>query len=210
MPMPPTPPGVLLVAALHSEVLPFLSRMRGRSRLSTRLIAGTLVGVPVALLRCGVGESSAHRHTLGALQRYPASRVVSLGTCGALVDDLEVGDLVTAHAMLEPADAQPIPIPGARPVVLASVPRVVDTPRARAAWAVRGAQVCEMEAAAVLEAAQGRPFLALKVVSDLAGARRPRLRGVPFPVRKALFEILAYRLVNRRLAPAIEVWLRGA
>ena len=128
---------------------------------------------------------------------------------GALVDDLSVGDVVTASDLLGLDSAGPLPLPGARPVVMATVPRVVDRPKARASLSSRGAEVCEMEAAGVFEAAAGRPFHAIKVVSDLAGAKPPRLRGLPRPVRKPFFDLLTYRLMDRQLTPVIEAWLRS-
>ncbi len=198
----------LLVAALHAEALPLLRRMRCRHRHGRGLWAGELAGRPVLLLRCGVGRARAERATARVLAEHPAGRILSLGTCGALVDALPVSTLVSATAILDaPPLAQP-PLGGvARPVVLATVPRVVADAASRSAWAERGAEVCEMEAAGVLAAAGGRPFHTLKVVSDLAGARPPKLRGVPRSLRISAFQVRAYRLVDQHLAPALEAWL---
>jgi nucleoside phosphorylase len=206
----PQPP-VLLVAALQAEVWPVWLRMDRRVRLDARLWSGRLAGAEVALLRCGVGREAARRRTARALGLLEPRAVVSFGTCGALVDELSVGEVVGAVSLWgePPIRLQPIGR-GVRQVTLATVPRVVADARARALWAARGAQVCEMEAAGVLEAAGTRPFHALKVISDRAGARRPDGYRRPRALSLAHFQLRAVRLVHRQLAPVLEAWLGDA
>lgn len=195
------------MAALAGEALPLIRRLRGVRWHGPRLAVGRLGGAPVGILRCGVGREAARARTGSALARCPAERVVSVGTCGALADDIPVGALVEARALLDPPRALHSFGLGVRAVVLATVPRVVGRPADRAAWAARGAEVCEMEAAGVIEAAGGTPALALKVVSDLAGARVSRAAGLPGVARRLLFEVHAVALVERSLAPAVVRWI---
>jgi nucleoside phosphorylase len=201
---------ILLVVAVHAEFLPLVGRLEQRRWHGPRLVAGRLTGQRVLLLRCGIGHPRAARATAATLASHPARLVLSMGTCGAISDDLKVGELVTAHSILGAPEPRVLPLPGdLRQVVLATVPRVVDDPSTRQHWAEQGAEVCEMEAAGVLEAAGTLPFHTLKVVSDLAGARPPRVRGVPRAVRITAFQKRAYGLVQRRLAPALEAWLNS-
>ena len=205
------PATTLLVVALIAEALPLLKRLERARMLSPTLCAGLLAGQPVLLLRCGVGRRRAEQATARVMAEHTVGRVLSLGTCGALTDDLMVGALVTAQTILDASSDELDALTAhARSVVMATVPRVVDTADHRARWAARGAQVCEMEAAGVLSAAAGHPFHTLKVVSDLAGARAPRIRGLPRSLRVTAFQLRAYRLVDQRLAPTLEAWLRSA
>jgi nucleoside phosphorylase len=206
----PSSPPDLLVVALWAEALPLLARMRQRRRRGRGLYSGRLAGRPVLLLHCGLGSVPAAQATERVLGRHDVGAVLSVGTCGALVDGLRVGDLVTAERILDLDGAQPRPLPGVRPVVLATVPRVVHDPEQRAHWAQLGAEVCEMEAAGVAAKAAGHPFLTLKVVSDLAGARPARIRGLPRRVRRLAFQGQACRLMHRQLAPVLEAWIGRA
>jgi nucleoside phosphorylase len=200
---------ILLVVAVQAEYLPLLARLRRRRWHSPRLVEGLLADQRVLLLRAGIGQARAAKATTATLATHRARMVLSMGTCGALVDDLRVGDLITAKTILDAPDERVLPLPGdLRRVVLATVPRIVDDPVHRQRWADRGAEVCEMEAAGVLEAAGSLPFHTLKVVSDLAGARPPRAPRVPRALRVTAFQRRAYSLIRQRLAPALEAWLR--
>ncbi len=204
----PSSPRVLLAAALLAEVLPFLRRLERPRPLDRRLVLGRLAGRPVALLRTGVGRRRAERRVRAALALYDTDIVVSLGTCGALTDELRVGQLVSAQRILDLEQAPlPLPLSRARPVDLVTVSRPVFDQRTRQRWLERGAQVCEMEAAGVLAAAEGRRFHALKVVSDMAGRGRSAASAGPRALSVARFMLRAWHLSERRLAPAVLDWL---
>lgn len=200
----------LLVAALVAEALPLLLRMDERRWLSRRLVVGTLGGARVAVLRCGVGRQRALHATRDALLQCPARRVVSLGTCGTLVDTLSIGDVVSGLHILDSPEGSVAPLGAfAKPVLIATVPRVVNSPSLRAAWAERGAEVCEMEADGVREAAGNRAFHAIKVVSDRAGAGSTRPRAMPRWLAITIFQQRALRLVERKLTPGLVRWLEA-
>ena len=123
-----------------------------------------------------------------------ARRLLRIGTCGALDEGLELGNLVAAAEVL-PADGasaalgadRPLrPNPeltarledgGARPLAVVSTDLFYD-PRdgAAAEWRKRGAAVVEMEAAAVLAvcARRGAAGACVLGVSDVPGSEGPR------------------------------------
>jgi DeoD family purine-nucleoside phosphorylase len=122
-----------------------------------------------------------------------ARRLVRIGTCAALVEDLSLGDLVAAETVVPAdgtstalgADGSLTPDPdllarliraGARPATVASSDLFYD-PRTGAAdqWVQRGAVAVEMEAATILRVAARRGVEAACVlgVSDVPGSDGP-------------------------------------
>jgi DeoD family purine-nucleoside phosphorylase len=118
-----------------------------------------------------------------------ARRLVRIGTCGALVDELALGDLVAAESVLSAdgtsaalgANGPLAPDPGllarllgagARPGMVVSSDLFYDPREGQArAWARRGAVAVEMEAATILRLAARRGARAACVlaVSDVVG-----------------------------------------
>ena len=184
------------MGALLAETLPVRRRMTEVRSLSRRLWQGRIAGVEVSLLRCGVGPRAASRRTLRALQTVPADAVMSFGTCGSLVDHIGVGQvraLSTTQLGDGAARACFVP-PSVDAAVGVTVTRGVFDPLERARLARAGAQLVEMEAAAVHQAAGGRGIVGLKVVSDLASA----------PPNRLGFALHAWRLCRHALTPALE------
>jgi DeoD family purine-nucleoside phosphorylase len=126
-----------------------------------------------------------------------ATRLIRIGSCGALDPQLELGDLLAAETVL-PADGTSAALgaeaplapdaellarllaAGARPATVASSDLFYD-PRdgAAAAWAERGALAVEMEAATILQVAARRGVAAACVlgVSDVPGRNGARRIG---------------------------------
>lgn len=192
----------LFAGAMAAETLPLIQRLERVRVLGKRLVTGRLRGETVGVLTCGVGPERAERRTRVALQRLEAERVVSFGTCGALVDTLPVASVVVA-SRLRGLDVELLRAPALTLVELVTVRRAVATVAVRDQLATAGAQVCEMEAEGVWHAADGRPFGAIKVVSDLAGGGGLDLSS-PGPLAILRFKALAARLTERHLAPALE------
>lgn len=126
----------------------------------------------VLVLETGVGEG----RTRSALEWLESRangpyRLISAGFGGALDPALKVGDVVRAGAVLE-ARGQLYPLdrfPGPR---LVTVPRLLARPEEKKALAQRlGAQMVDMESAAVARFAQARgvPLTCLRAISDEAG-----------------------------------------
>jgi uridine phosphorylase len=147
-------------------------------------------GEPLTVQSTGMGGPSA-AIVVEELIALGARRLVRIGTCASLVDDLALGDLVAAESVL-PADGTSAalgangalaPDPdllarltaaGARPGTVASSDLFYD-PRTGAAdaWVERGAIAVEMEAATILRVAARRGVEAACVlgVSDVPGQR---------------------------------------
>lgn len=202
----------LLVGALPSETAPILARLRRPRPRGLRLVEGAIElddrQVEVAVLTCGPGPARALAATRAALAQRPAHAVLSLGTCGALVPGLGIGDLLCGLVATDARGRRwPLsPLPGLPALPIATVAAVVADPATRAALARAGHAVCDMEAAAVAEAAQGLPVHALKVVSDLAGADPDPVHDAPLapsPARMLRFHARAFGLSRSALTPAL-------
>ena len=194
---------LLIVGALGAETLPFLRALQRPRPLSRRLVRGRLGGHEVAILTCGVGPAKAARRVTAALPLWSAQAVVSIGTCGALIDTLPVGSVVTATRLLEDETERPAPLPwpGVQPATVVTVREPVFSLERRQVLADIGATVCEMEAAAVQRAAGALPVLTLKVVSDLAGSAADDPPKRPSPLDIARFQAQARRLSAAHLLP---------
>jgi uridine phosphorylase len=150
-------------------------------------------GEPLTIQATGMGGPSA-AIVVEELIALGARRLVRIGTCGGLVDELSLGDLIAAETVL-PADGTSAalgangaltPDPGllarlvdagARPATVASSDLFYDPREGEsAAWVERGAVAVEMEAATILRIAARRGVEAACVlgVSDVAGARADR------------------------------------
>ena len=145
-------------------------------------------GEPLTVQATGMGGPSAAIVT-EELIALGARRLVRIGTCGALVDDLELGELVAAETVLsadgasaalgangalgsDPALLARLVAAGARPGTVVSSDLFYDPRDGEAsAWVRRGACVVEMEAAAILQVAARRGAAAACVlaVTDVAG-----------------------------------------
>jgi uridine phosphorylase len=154
-------------------------------------------GLPLTVQSTGIGGPSA-AIVCEELIALGARRLVRIGTCGALVDDLPLGTIVAAESVL-PADGASAALgaetplrpdaglssrlvdAGARPVTVVSSDLFYD-PREGAAlgWMERGAAVVEMEAATLFAVAGRRGVAAACVlgVTDVPG-RDGSLRADP-------------------------------
>ncbi len=152
-------------------------------------------GEPLSVQSTGMGGPSA-AIVVEELIDLGARTLVRIGTCGALRDGFELGELVAATAVIATdgtsaaLGAAPRLAPdrelagalvsgGARPVTVLTTDLFYD-PRddAPAAWAADGADVVEMEAAALLAVAGRRGVAAavlLAVTDLLAAGERERI-----------------------------------
>jgi hypothetical protein len=135
-----------------------------------------------------------------------------MGTCGALVDSLSIGDVRTVELSFIGTDSVPplTPLPGLEVVSLSTVDEPCWTPERRQELARVGAEIVEMEAAAVARAVRefdpAIPVHAVKIVSDQAGARPDPVIGagaIPSPLRIARFRFRALKLSHQALVPAV-------
>jgi uridine phosphorylase len=153
-------------------------------------------GEPLTVQTTGMGGPSA-AIVCEELIALGATRLVRIGTCGALDPELELGTLLAASSVL-PADGasaalgaeaplEPDPellerlvAAGARPATIASSDLFYD-PRDKAAagWVEQGALAVEMEAATLLQVAARRGVSAACVlgVSDVPSSDGSRRMG---------------------------------
>lgn len=100
----------------------------------------------------------------------PNGPLLSFGLCGALVDGLPPGTIVTARSVVDEAgealwEGPPSAVAGARAVVLCAAGRIVDAAGERRALAERsGSEVVDLESGRL--AATGRLAGVVRVVSD--------------------------------------------
>ena len=137
-------------------------------------------GEPLTIQATGMGGPSAAIVT-EELIALGARRLVRIGTCGALVEDLELGDLLAAETVLsadgasaalgangtlgsDPALLERLVAAGARPGTVVSSDLFYD-PRDTSEWLERGASVVEMEAATILQVAARRGVTAACVLA---------------------------------------------
>ncbi|HEX6583251.1 MAG TPA: hypothetical protein VF056_06570 [Thermoleophilaceae bacterium] len=149
-------------------------------------------GEPLTVQATGMGGPSA-AIVCEELIALGATRLVRIGTCGALDPELELGTLIAAESVLPAdgtsaalgADAPLAPDPdllerlvaaGARPGTVASSDLFYDPRGAAAGWVERGALAVEMEAATILRVADRRGVAAACVlgVSDAPGSNGAR------------------------------------
>ena len=140
-----------------------------------------LAGVADERLRVhvsGIGAGNAAR-TAAALAGEAPEALISAGFCGALVDDLHVGDLVAADVVVDErtgdrfaADPHLLAAAPGRRGAMVSAERIARTPADRAR--LDGLAV-DMESAALARVAgeAGIPFLALRAVTDERHHRLP-------------------------------------
>ncbi|HEU0024278.1 MAG TPA: hypothetical protein VFQ12_06590 [Thermoleophilaceae bacterium] len=175
-------------------------------------------GLPLSIQSTGMGGPSA-AIVCEELVALGARRLIRIGTCGALRDDIELGALLAAAEAL-PADgasaalgadgrvsADPrlverLVAAGAEPVTVATSDLFYDG-RAGAAeeWVRRGAAAVEMEAATLLRLAEVRGVEGACVlgVTDVPGARGSRraepeeLEAIGLRVGRAGYEALRAR-----------------
>ena len=153
-----------IVGAMHEEIaalLPCLADVRTERRAGRDFHLGRLDGRDVILVRCGIGKVAAATTTAVLLDAFDASALVFTGVAGGLGDDVRVGDIVVATALLQhDMNAEPL------------FPRweVPLTGRARfdadASWTARVARACRALGAAGTHAVSASIHEGLVVSGD--------------------------------------------
>ena len=133
-----------------------------------------LGGHEVVLVANGVGAKRAAAAVDAAAAQSRPDAVISTGFCGALEDDLNIADVITATSIQDETGAQyfaAVPLPNVRSGPICSLDRVAQTREEKQRLRSSGACAVEMEAAGVAAHAQalGVAFHCVKAVTDLAG-----------------------------------------
>jgi adenosylhomocysteine nucleosidase len=194
-----------IVAAMEEEVSDLRARMIGARAVAVagaHVTVGWIGAGRVALAVTGDGERNARRGLSALLASQPIERLVMIGVAGGLSSDLDVGTLVIASRVINPADGG-VRVPdaglvaaatacGARRGVAVTATRIADTAddkRRLLALATgagpapasdRGAPVTaivDLESAGLAAVASdaGVPWMVLRAVSDTADESIPAL-----------------------------------
>lgn len=132
-------------------------------------------GREVLLAANGAGAARAAAAVEAAHAAGNLDLICSMGFCGALEDNMRIGDIFVAERVqadgAEYAAAKPETSRPHHTGVLASIHHVAQTADEKAALRRRGASAVEMEAAgaAATAAGFGLPFYCVRSVTDLAG-----------------------------------------
>jgi adenosylhomocysteine nucleosidase len=95
---------ILVVASSQQELQgiyeyePWLGTQDGLPKVEARSTPG---GEPIVAVAVGVGKVQAALNTAQAIQIHRPSIVVGIGTCGAIRDDLCVGDILVASSVIQ-------------------------------------------------------------------------------------------------------------
>jgi hypothetical protein len=125
------------------------------------------------------GGVAATRVGLGARGGVPEGDLVSFGLAGALVEDLEPGQVICATRLVDRSgttlwEGVPLNIPGSISGVVCASERIIDSPAEREALAQEsGALAVDMESAVIAQS--GRLAAIVRVVSDGPGSPLGRL-----------------------------------
>jgi adenosylhomocysteine nucleosidase len=101
-----------IVSAMAEELAALLAEARGvtvQTHAGRRFHVGTLHGVPVVLVLCGIGKVAAAMTTTLLAERYAPHCLVFTGVAGGLGDGVRVGHVVVAESLLQhDMDASPL------------------------------------------------------------------------------------------------------
>jgi adenosylhomocysteine nucleosidase len=182
-------------------------------------------GVDCHLVLCGVGFRAAGTAASEAIEAARPDLVLSVGTCGALREGLQLGDVLSPGRILSvhgDFDTVRLQAPDG---VLVSQDQVAVTKQRKASLHRQGGDIVDMEAGAIARACEARnvPFGCLKAVSDLAGEDLPldfnlyRDAGGKFQTTRialaGIFQLPALMRLNSQnklAAQALGRTLRGA
>lgn len=163
---------VAVVAAMRRELGPLLRKMQ------PRLLDGVeLFDLPEAVIAVGgIGHKCARRAAETVIEYAQPKLVLSAGIAGAVSPALKVGDVGRVREVVEVTSGERYQAEGGE-WVLASSQQVHDAAGKRKLLTKFGADVVDMEAAAVAQVAKerGLEFAALKSISDDASFTMPPL-----------------------------------
>jgi adenosylhomocysteine nucleosidase len=210
-----------ILFALRREARALLRTFSPQQPLSGAPCRARLCGLPgrmVLMLETGIGAERTRMALEWLLDNYRPKLVLSAGFCGALDEDLQVGDLILATEIVDTQSRiWPTTWPdeltrGRAKLVrrgrLLTVSRMLTTPAEKEAHYQRwSAAAVDMESALVAQGCSqaGIPFGGLRAVSDDAHtALSPRLASLLTGSRASAFRLLAALARSPRLAG--ELW----
>jgi adenosylhomocysteine nucleosidase len=181
---------IAIVAAMSLELAPLLGKTQ------SRYVSGVeLFELPEAMVAVGgMGEKPARHAAEVVIEQAQPKLLVSAGMAGALSPQLKVGDVGRVREVVDGASGDRYPTRGGE-WVLATSQDVSDVAQKKALLTKYGADVVDMEGAAVAQAAKerGLEFAALKAISDDSGfAMPPMMRFIDGDGRFETRQFLIY------------------
>ena len=179
-----------IVAAMPVELAPMIGALESREREGVALYELRQAVVAVG----GIGEKFARRAAEVAIDYAQPKRLISAGIVGAISPKLKVGDVGQIREVVDVASGTRYPAAG-RDWVLATSQDVSDASEKRELLTKYGADVVDMEGAAVAQVAQerGLEFAAVKAISDDAEFVMPPMnRFIDANGRFAIRKFLMY------------------
>ena len=152
---------IAVVFALYWESRPFAKRLGiGFAGSLPKVVSAQEGGIIIA--RSGMGTENSRKTAERIINEFHPDVIISAGFCGALVDDLKIGDVVVSDLK----DRK----------LFCSAKPLFTCEDKTAAFHREGAIVVDMESSGVAEAAAaaGVRFLAVKAVSDTLLEELPR------------------------------------
>lgn len=161
-----------IIAALEREVRP-LMKLKGLGwKVRERECGGRLFrfledDIDVVLVCGGIGAEAARRAAVAMIELYAPTVIYSVGFAGALDPSLKAGEVVQPAQVIDASDGSRANLSEGKGVLVTfgSVASLSQKAQLRNSY---GAQLVDMEAAAVWRAAEARgvQFAALKAISD--------------------------------------------
>jgi adenosylhomocysteine nucleosidase len=157
---------IAIIAAMEREVRSLVKGWPAYSGPSLGAYRSFATG-DVLVVCAGIGPRAVRSSVESVLTRFSPSLLISAGLAGALVPELKVGQVITPATVIDTATSQCIST-GQGSGILVSAPGVAGQKAKRLLAEKYAAQVVDMEAALVAEAAAkvGVPFVAIKAISD--------------------------------------------
>lgn len=194
---------IAITLALPTESFDLRHQLR-EAREDGSLVVGELNNRAIAILHTGVGARDCNERIETLLHKERPRLVISSGFAGAVIDNLQVGDLILAENFSDPqllASAERILIERKpRLVKLFTSTSIVDSVDKRDEIArASGAAAADMETGSIVGVcnAHGVPVLSLRVISDTPAQSFPAPPDVLFDIerqRTSYGRLLAYLL----------------
>ncbi len=179
---------IAIIGAIKDEIAGIKNQMQitDTLRLPTgNALVGEWQGVPIVLVRSGMGRDRARRALVEVAERYDLKEIISIGYAGALDPSLEVGDLIVADKVIKMDSSHPDEgvksyslnkeifnsTAALRGRILLTVDHVAATPQEKKNLREKYSAVAvDMETSALAEEAQARniPFISVRAITDTA------------------------------------------
>ncbi len=158
---------IAIVAALEREVKPLVKKWRVSEREHASKRFRFFESNEIVLVCAGIGAASARRAAEAVIAIYGPTVVYSAGFAGALEPGLHAGTVIRPAQVIDAGDGSRVEVREGKGILVSFA--AVATPAQKAKLKESyGAQIVDMEAAAVARAAQARgvEFVAVKAISD--------------------------------------------